>query len=95
MLVTAWQVGLILLIILVMPRSAPKMFGGSDTADSLVEEAEGKATGIKAASGTETFAVVFDAGSTGQLSSETGTSCTCSEAELFCQVSSVWVSCGQ
>ena len=47
-----------------MPRSAPKMFGGG-VADSLVEEAEGKGTGIKASAGTETYAVVFDAGSTG------------------------------
>ncbi|KAK9791621.1 hypothetical protein WJX73_002786 [Symbiochloris irregularis] len=63
--VVAVPVVLILLIVLVMPRSAPKMFGGGEVAETLAEEAEGKATRIKAPTGTETYAVVFDAGSTG------------------------------
>ena len=60
------QVVLITLIVLVMPRSAPKIFGGSQV-QLLVEEAEGKKTGISASQGTEYYSVVFDAGSTGEL----------------------------
>lgn len=74
------QVGLIILIILVMPRAPPNIFGGSQ-AESISEEAEGKATRIAAKEGTEFFSVVFDAGSTGQCPAGCNTSSPTAPAE--------------
>ena len=58
------QVVLICLIVLALPHTAPRIFGGGQS-DSLTEVAEGKATRISASAGAESYSVIFDAGSTG------------------------------